>query len=239
MHKLTVCLPNPTPDEVCQKKELQSLVMKAIETLSEKNRLVVTLFYLNGQSYKEIANFWDITEAAVQSRLQRSRKQLKEEMLKVVEETFEERKLGLEFTEDTVKAVEELSEALKEALPLELLEYVKLPSEERKKQSKSIFAPLRSSFPPDKLAKMEERKTNIAVSELSCEKREYLQRAIHKFHMLSIADAIVNPPAWVADFDNCQVEFGRYPDKTPYIRIFRPNPDGSATSIQIGPVSED
>lgn len=234
---LRIADPNPTPEEACEKKELQTLVMKAIEALPEKNRLVVTLFYLNGHSYNEIADFLDITPTTVQSRLQRARKQLKKEMLNMVEKDFGEKKIGLEFAEDTVKAVRELSETLKESLPLELLEYVRLPQEERRKRPKSIFAPLRDSFPPEKFAEMEQQRTHLAISELSPEQREYLRRAIYKFHLLSLADDIVNQPEWFSDFDNCQVEFGRYPDGKSYIRIFRPNPDGSAMSIQIGSVS--
>lgn len=229
---------NPTPDEICEKRELQSMVREAIETLSEKNQLVVTLFYLNGRSYKGIANFLNITEAAVQSRLQRSRKKLKKEMLGMVEETFEEKKLELEFAEDTVKAVEELSEDLKEVLPSELLEYVKLSPEERKEKARSLFKPLRNSFPPEKLEEMEQKEEPIAVSELSREQREYLCRAVHKYHQLNIANSIVNPPVWISDFDNCEIKFGRYPSGGPYFGIFRFYPDGGRSGVQMG-ISED
>lgn len=77
-----------TPAEECENKELRHAVMKAINALSEKNRLVMTLYYMDGLSYKEIATFLDVPVTTVEGRMFRARKQLKEEMIEMVKETF-------------------------------------------------------------------------------------------------------------------------------------------------------
>ncbi len=68
-----------TPEEVLEQKEVRQTVVNAIETLSEKNRLVTTLHYLDGMSYKEVAQHLNVPVSTVEGRLYRSRKQLKGE----------------------------------------------------------------------------------------------------------------------------------------------------------------
>ena len=70
----------PTPDELLDQKEMRRTVANAIETLSEKNRLVTTLHYLDGMSYKEIAQQLNVPVSTIEGRLYRSRKQLKGEI---------------------------------------------------------------------------------------------------------------------------------------------------------------
>ena len=62
-----------TPAEECENKELRHAVMKAINALSEKNRLVMTLYYMDGLSYKEIATFLDVPVTTVEGRMFRAR----------------------------------------------------------------------------------------------------------------------------------------------------------------------
>ncbi len=102
-----------TPEQALADKEFRASVVKAISALPEKNRLVITLFYLDGLSYKDVADFLDTTVSTVQSRLQRGRKQLKEEMLQMVEEIFDEEKLGTQFTQ---KVLSEIMESGREHL---------------------------------------------------------------------------------------------------------------------------
>jgi RNA polymerase sigma-70 factor (ECF subfamily) len=91
---------HPTPDEVYEQKALRESVMKAIEDLPEKQRLVVTLFYIDDLSYKEIADFLDVPVSTVQSRLQVARQKLKGEMLKMAQDVFMENKLDEEFAKN-------------------------------------------------------------------------------------------------------------------------------------------
>ena len=52
----------------------------ALRTLPPKERSVITLFYLNGYSIKEIAAITDASEDAVKKQLSRGRDQLKEKL---------------------------------------------------------------------------------------------------------------------------------------------------------------
>ena len=81
----------PTPDELLEQKEMRQTVSNAIGTLSEKNRLVTTLHYLDGMSYKEIAQQLNVPVSTIEGRLYRSRKQLKGE-ISMTEEVRDESK---------------------------------------------------------------------------------------------------------------------------------------------------
>jgi len=86
-----------SPEDELIAKEERDMVMRAIASLSEKSQLTVTLYYLDGMTYEEIANFLGVTRSAIDSRLQRARKRLKQEMLKMTERTFKEHKLPEDF----------------------------------------------------------------------------------------------------------------------------------------------
>jgi len=87
-----------TPEDICINKEFQETVSTAISALPPKNQVVITLFYLDGLSYKEIGGFLNLPVSTVQSRLQRARKELKEEFLKMSKEIFQDNRLGPKFT---------------------------------------------------------------------------------------------------------------------------------------------
>ena len=88
----------PTPDEALEQEEMRQTVTNAIETLSEKNRLVTTLHYLDGMSYKEIAQQLDVPVSTIEGRLYRSRKQLKGE-ISMTEEVRDESKVEARLEE--------------------------------------------------------------------------------------------------------------------------------------------
>jgi len=98
-------------------KEERDMVMKAVASLPEKSRLTVTLYYLDGMTYEEIANFLGVTRSAIDSRLQRARKRLKQEMLKMTKRTFKEHKLPEDFADKVI------AELLAKPKPLEILEH--------------------------------------------------------------------------------------------------------------------
>jgi len=97
----------PTPEDHYEKREFTSQLMTAVNTLSERNRLLLTLFYLNGLSYKEIGDFLEIPLNTIKVTLRRAREQLKENLLRLVEEGFKENKLSSGFVEKVSKAIEE------------------------------------------------------------------------------------------------------------------------------------
>ena len=78
----------PSPVDEVEQKELRESVMRVINALSEKNRLVVTLYYIDGLSYTEISNFLSVPVTTVEGRLHRARKKLKEEMIPMIKEVF-------------------------------------------------------------------------------------------------------------------------------------------------------
>jgi RNA polymerase sigma-70 factor (ECF subfamily) len=99
--------PNPTPDREIIRNETYRAVMQAIEKLPEKNRLVLTMYYLDGLSYQEIATFLDVSVSTVQSRLQRARGQLREEILEMATDLFDEYKLKEDFSQKVIHKIGE------------------------------------------------------------------------------------------------------------------------------------
>ena len=102
----------PSPHDTVEYKELRASVAQAISALSEKNRLAVTLYYIDGLSYEEIANFLDVPQTTVKGRLNKARKQLKEEFIRMVTSDLQEHPLPDDFAE---KVVREALDKAKEA----------------------------------------------------------------------------------------------------------------------------
>lgn len=78
----------PDPAEEYEKRELQDSLMKAIEFLSDNNRLVLRLYYMDGMSYKEIASFLSVPKSTVKGRMHRAVNQLREEMMDMAKGAF-------------------------------------------------------------------------------------------------------------------------------------------------------
>jgi len=79
---ITVHAPSPEPLEQTEKKELAESVLAAVRALPEKLRLTTTLFYINGYTVNEIAEFLDAPAGTIKRRLHDSRLRLKENMMK-------------------------------------------------------------------------------------------------------------------------------------------------------------
>ena len=80
-------------------------VVEAIKSLPQPQREAVTLFYINGYSQKEIAEFLEVPVNTVKSRLHSSRERLKERMIDMVEQVFNENKLPDDFAGKVIKGV--------------------------------------------------------------------------------------------------------------------------------------
>jgi RNA polymerase sigma factor (sigma-70 family) len=89
---------------VTRESLLESL-QEALDSLPEIYSQVLTLYYLGGMSNKDIARFLGTSPDTVRQRLTRARSQLKEEMLAMMNTTFEEQKLRVDFTFRIVEAV--------------------------------------------------------------------------------------------------------------------------------------
>jgi RNA polymerase sigma factor (sigma-70 family) len=80
------------PLEVIESREVRDEVFAAIATLSDTQREVVTLFYISSYSYKEISTFLDLPISTVKMRLYQARKQLRERMITMIEDSLEQQR---------------------------------------------------------------------------------------------------------------------------------------------------
>ena len=75
--------PSPRPDQMLEDAEAREMVRRALERLGQKDREALSLFYVDGLSYANIAGFLGVTATAVQGRLQRGRAKLRKELTMV------------------------------------------------------------------------------------------------------------------------------------------------------------
>lgn len=78
------------PDAV----SLRESVLDAVKKLPLNERLAITLYYMDGQSYADIAGFLNVPVTTVKARMHAGRKRLRKEMMDMVETTFEAEKPG-------------------------------------------------------------------------------------------------------------------------------------------------
>ncbi len=104
--------PVPTPHQEYEEKEINAAVRKAMESLSEKNRLAMTLYYIDGLSQREVGSFLGIPTSTVGNRISRARKQLIEEMIRMLEDTFKENRLPQNFTKRVKETLDRARKAM-------------------------------------------------------------------------------------------------------------------------------
>ena len=84
------------------------LVQKLLEKLPENERAVVTLYYLNEMSTKEIGKFLGVSANTIASRLHRARKRLQVDQELLVKETLDDVQLAENLKENIVKQLESI-----------------------------------------------------------------------------------------------------------------------------------
>lgn len=107
---------DPTLEQIVERRELQEQVKQAIQGLPEGERFVIGLFYMGQYSHREIAEFLDISETLVKSRLYQGRSRLKERVLAMVENNFYENRPSRD-DEFLARVNEEVSKLLASAGP--------------------------------------------------------------------------------------------------------------------------
>lgn len=96
-----ICV-QPGPAEIAEQNDIAQQVQAAIQALPAKQRVVTTLFYIDGYSHEEISAFLELPAKTVKSRLHASRQRLKERMLEMVQEELNTNALPGQFTQETV-----------------------------------------------------------------------------------------------------------------------------------------
>ncbi|MHB1295109.1 MAG: sigma-70 family RNA polymerase sigma factor [Anaerolineae bacterium] len=84
--------PRPDPYAELERKELARHVMAAVRALPEHERITTILYYINGYSQREVADFMDVSLPAVKKRLERARGRLLESLVQTVGEQLMEQK---------------------------------------------------------------------------------------------------------------------------------------------------
>ena len=102
---ITAVSTEPKPPEIMEKREMKDTVLAAIQALPEHQRMATTLFYINGYSQNDIAEFLEVPVTTVKKRLADSRSRLKKRMIAMVEKTLHDNAPDERFSE---KVIEEL-----------------------------------------------------------------------------------------------------------------------------------
>jgi RNA polymerase sigma factor (sigma-70 family) len=79
----------PTPLMVLEDKETREQIQAAIQALPESQRMATVLYYIDGYSQNEVAEFLEVSVDAVKKRLQRARERLQERMVEMVQENLQ------------------------------------------------------------------------------------------------------------------------------------------------------
>jgi len=95
----------PGPGAGAELHEMKERVLKAVGGLPENERTVTTLFYIDGYSQKDIADFLEVPATTVNNRLHASRKRLKKRMIAMVKETLEERAPDERFSKRVIEGL--------------------------------------------------------------------------------------------------------------------------------------
>ncbi len=95
----------PGPAEQVERREMADRVLDAIRSLPQNERTVTTLFYIDGYSHKDIAEFLEVPVTTVANRLRTSRKRLKERMVAMVEDELKGSRPGPEFPEKVMREI--------------------------------------------------------------------------------------------------------------------------------------
>ena len=97
-----------------EQNEMRAEVLKAVHSLPTAEREVTTLFYINGYSQTDIADFLEVPVGTVNSRLSASRGRLKERMMSMVKDTLHQTAPDERFDKEVIEQL------LSQPRPLEM-----------------------------------------------------------------------------------------------------------------------
>ena len=108
---IEVASKEPEPAAVVEMNEMKDIVLQAISYLPDNERTATTLFYINGYTQREIADFLEVPVSTVNNRLHTSRGRLKERMVQMVNDELKNHALPKEFP-DRIRQLLELPRPL-------------------------------------------------------------------------------------------------------------------------------
>ena len=94
---------SPGPPEEVEQQEMEREVLEAVLSLPENERTVTALYYIDGYSQKEVAEFLEVPVTTVNNRLHASRERLKERMVTMVADTLRSKAPKPEEARDRVR----------------------------------------------------------------------------------------------------------------------------------------
>jgi RNA polymerase sigma factor (sigma-70 family) len=107
----------PGPPEEAARDELADRVLAAVRALPDGEREATTLYYIDGYSHREIADFLEVPVTTVNNRLHASREKLREEMLTMVEDTMKAHAPKPDETSDRVAFLLKAAQRMSDGIP--------------------------------------------------------------------------------------------------------------------------
>ena len=103
-------LPSPAqagmpPDEVVERDETRGEVLAAVRRLPEASREAATLYYIDGYSTSDISGFTGRPVGTIRRRLHDARKQLRKELVTMVEDQLKKSRPGKQFTDRVLREI--------------------------------------------------------------------------------------------------------------------------------------
>ena len=80
------------PSAVVEDQELKEQISTAINALPKGQRMATVLYYVDGYSQREVAEFLEVSVDAVKKRLQRARQRLQKRMVEMVQDNLQEQR---------------------------------------------------------------------------------------------------------------------------------------------------
>ena len=93
---------------VMAERELQEQIHQVIESLPERERQVILLYYIGDYSQREIADYLDVRVSTVKSRLHTARSYLRERMIQMVQDNLQQQRPSKDerFVQEVIDVIE-------------------------------------------------------------------------------------------------------------------------------------
>jgi len=129
------------------------------------------------------------------------------------------------FSEDSVKAVRELTGLLMGAVPTELMKFIRQP---HTGSPAELLRTLYNSLTPEKQDAIRDRDRKLLFTDLTLDQQVYLKQVFYQMWMWEIANRIAHPPFYVTALEECRFFLGGEPGNMETVMKMRretPRPD--------------